>query len=165
MKRTSFAARVEVIKHESDGSVQDCKITDLLPFDEKKEHAKDAPGNSCDSSWTNKTFTSDPIRVKIHAFEEVRVIAAATDYNKWFGSGPATNTKGPFFVVDSSQSLSALSDIDLSFDKLPRNLCGHHVRLELKIEAKFEGNSIWFLLNRAKQEAARLKYRKTEKDK
>ena len=153
-KRTSFAARVEVIKHEQNEDVQDTAAQMiLLPFD--NNHAKDSPENSCDKESTSKEFKNEEIRVPIHAFEEVRIIAAVTDYNKWIGSGPETNTSGPIFIAryDGATNLDSLNSIDLSFEKRRRNSGCEIPHLELKMEVSIEGNSIGDLLNKAKDRA------------
>ena len=152
-KRTSFAARIEVIQRNKDGSVSESKVTTLLPFETNGKDAKNDEHYACDEKSTTKTFIANPIRVSVHPFEEVRLVSSVTDWNgNWIGQ---TNLNSPRLIaMFNSGSLEQLKTIDLSFKlkSWTRRWTGCDTpRLTLSINASITGNSIGDFLNKAKQ--------------
>ena len=153
-KRTSFAARIEVVQHNPDGSIQDSKDTILLPFEKNEKDAKDAGANSCDEKTTRKEFLDSPVRIDVHAFEEVRLIAAVTDWNKW--AGATTHRHVPIYIrrFGGTKHPGKTFDwqLDLSFDL--NHSDGIDVpKLELTISGHFEDASIGDFVEKAKKAA------------
>ena len=153
-KRTSFATRIEVVQHNSDGSILDPKNTILLPFEKNGNDAKDDGANSCDEKTTRKEFLDSPVRIDAHAFEEVRLIAAVTDWNKW--AGATTHRHVPIYIRrfggTKHPGKTFDSQLDLSFDL--NHSDGIDVpKLELTISGHFEDDSIGDFVEKAKKAA------------
>lgn len=164
-KRTSFAARVDVVRRNSDGSVSDSRKTILLPFEGNEKDAKNDEKNACDEKTKAKAFVIEPIRISIHAFEEVKLTAVVTDWIKWGGvkMQPTSHQGKSFFLSkpDYSYLLKELQNIDLSFHLGHSDGIGAHddqkPKLGLSIGAHIEGDSIGDFMAKAMSEAAREK--------
>ena len=151
-KGTSFAARIEVIQRNKNGSASDEKYMSILPFDANGIDAKNEEANSCDKDSTSKVLLNDPILLRVHLFEEVRLISSVTDWNgNLIGK---TNLHSPIHVTmfNGTRSLDQLKAIDLSFELKRWTGCAKP-KLQLLIEASVDGDSLGDLLYKAKQMA------------
>ena len=150
-RRTSFAARVEVIQRNPDGTPASSTQTVLLPFEKNGKDAKDKSENACDNNIRTKIFLNQPVRVPIHFFEEVRLVVAVTDWNRWLAAGPKTNRK-PIHIgkFDANDTLDSLDRIDLSFN-LHRSDGIDTPALFLSIRARIDGFGIGDYRKQAEQ--------------
>ena len=151
-KYTSFAARVEVIQRNPDGSVASTTPTLLLPFEKNGKDAKNSETYACTKKEKSKTFLKEPRTVNIHPLEEVRLVPVVTDWNGWAGAKTYQCVRfiGKF---NQNDKLDSLKHLDLSFDLNHTDGIGKPT-LEMSIDAYIDGDGIGDYMEKAKTAAA-----------